>query len=156
MDKNNSLSDVQKLCHLRSQLKSEAFELIRYLETTTHNYTVAFNIVRNRFNHHRRIVYSHINALLNIKFSTAKSFINTIDQHVQCLSSLNIPLKEYHTLLVPIFISKLDPKLSPEWESKIASYSRSAFPGYDEFRDFMLLKAETNDIINYSKEVNKH
>ena len=156
VDKNDSLSDVQKLCYLRSQLKGEAFELIRFLETTAQNYTVAFNIVRDRFNHHRRIVYSHVNTLLNIKFSTAKSFINTIDQHMQCLSSLNIQLKDYHALLVPLFVSKLDPKLSREWESKIVSYPRSTLPSYDEFRDFMLLKAETNDIINYSKEVNKH
>ena len=34
VDKNESLSDVQKLCYLRSQLNGEAFDLIKSLETT--------------------------------------------------------------------------------------------------------------------------
>lgn len=56
---------------------------------------------------------------------------------------------------MPLLISKLDHKLSREWESKIASYSRSTLPSYVDFRDFMFLQAETNDI-KYSKEINEH
>ena len=156
VDKNESLSDVQKLCYLRSQLKGEAFDLIKSLETTAQNYMIAFNLIRERFNHHRRIVYSHINSILNIKYTTAKSFINSIDQHMQSLHSLNISLKDSDALLIPLLVAKLEPKLSREWEIKTASLPRTALPNYVDFRSFMLLQSETHDIINESKETTKH
>ena len=80
---NDSLTNIHKLCYLRSQLKGDAWNLIKSHETTDENYKIAFNLVKGRFNNHRRIIYSHVNAILNSKFENAKSFINTIDQHVQ-------------------------------------------------------------------------
>jgi Putative peptidase (DUF1758)./Protein of unknown function (DUF1759). len=117
---------------------------------------IAFNLIRERFNHHRRIVYSHINSILNIKYTTAKSFINSIDQHMQSLDSLNISLKDSDALLIPLLVAKLEPKLSREWEIKTASLPRTALPNYVDFRSFMLLQSETHDIINDSKETTKH
>ena len=87
VDKNETLSDVQKLCYLKSQLKGDAFELIKSLETMTQNYNLAFDLIRERFNHYRRIVYRYINTLLNTKYVSAKSFTNSVDQHIQCLLS---------------------------------------------------------------------
>ena len=155
-NKNESLSDVQKLCYLRSQLKGEAFGVIKSLETTAQNYTITISLIREIFNPHRRIVYRHIKTLLNNKYAKLKCFINTVDQHIQCLDSLNISLQDSHALLIPILISKLEPKLSREWEIKIVILSRTVLPSYKEFRMFMLLQSETHDIINDLKEISKH
>ena len=70
VDQNDSLTNAQKLCYLRSQLKGDAWNLIKSLETTEENYNIAFNLVKERFNNHRRIVYSHVNEILNSKFET--------------------------------------------------------------------------------------
>ena len=75
MDKNESLSDVENLCYLSSKLKDQAWDLIKSLDTTAENYKIVFDLVKERFNHYRKIVYSHINALLTIKFTNAKTFI---------------------------------------------------------------------------------
>ena len=72
VDRNESLSNVQKLCYLRSKLTNEAFDLVKSLDTIGDNYKIAFDLIKDRFSHHRRIVYSHVNALLNIKFENAK------------------------------------------------------------------------------------
>ena len=105
---------MQKLCYLRSKLKNAAFDLIKSLDTTTNNYKITFDLIRDRFSHHRRIVYSHINALLNIKFTSAKAFINSIDQHIGSLDSLNVPISAADAFLLPLFTSKLEHKLTHE------------------------------------------
>ena len=110
VDQNNSLTNVPKLCYLRSQLKGDAWNLIKSLETTEENDNIAFNLVKERFNNHRLIVLSHVNAILNSKFENAKSFINTIDQHVQDLQRLNVSLKNYHGMLILLLVPKLDNK----------------------------------------------
>ena len=150
VDKNESLSNVQKLCYLRSQLKGDAWELIKSLDTTSDNYQIAFDLVKDRYNNHRRIVYSHVNALLNIKFENPKSFINIVDQHIRSLEALKISLRDYHALLIPLLVSKLDNKIIRDWETKIANLPKEVLPTYDELRKFLLLLAETTDIIKVS------
>ena len=121
--KNDSLSDVEKLCYLCSELEDPVWDLIKPLDTTSENYKIALNLVKKRFNHYRKIVYSHINALLAIKFINPKTFINSVDQHVRSLQALNIPIQNSNALLVPLFVSKLDQRLTREWETKMASLS---------------------------------
>ena len=147
---------MQKLCYLRSQLKGETFDLIKSLDTTAQNYTTALNLIRERFNHHRRIVYSHIKALLDVNYTNSKCFINTIYQHSRSLDSLNISLQDSLALLIPVLVSKLEPKLSREWEIETAILPRTVLPSYAEFQSFMLLQSETHDIIKDLKKTNKY
>ena len=71
-------------------------------------------------------------ALLNIKYTSPKSFINTVDQCIQSLDSLNISLQQ--ALLIPLLVPKLESKLSREWEIKTARLSRTVLPSEAEFR----------------------
>ena len=152
VDGNPSLSNVEKLCYLRSKLKGEAWELIKSLDTTSENYEIALDLVKERFDHYRKIVYSHVNALLTMKFCDAKSFINFVDQHVRSLQSLKIPIANSDAILIPLLVSKLDQNLIREWENKIVTLSKNTLPTYDSFRSFMLVQAE---VINVTKET-KH
>ena len=110
VDHNDSLTNVQILCYLRSQLKGDAWNLIKSLEITEEDNNIAFNIVKDRFINHRLFVYSDVNEILNSKFENAKSFINTFVQQILGLQGLNVPLKNYHALLIPLLVSKLDNK----------------------------------------------
>lgn len=116
---NNSLSNVQKLCYLRSALKNYALNVIQALETTEANYEIALELIRNRHNNKRRIIYSHANAILNLKFVNLKSLCNAIEQHLQSLWSFNQPVDKWQALLVPIILSKLDLKICRDWEGYI-------------------------------------
>lgn len=155
VDKNSSLSNVEKLCYLRSKLKNEAWELIKSLDTTSENYEIALGLIKERFDHYRKIVYSHVNALLTMKFYNAKSYINAVDQHVRSLQSLKIPIASSDAILIPLLISKLDQKLVREWENKIVSFSKNTLPTYDDFRSFMFLQAEVADITKDIKHITK-
>lgn len=117
---NTSLTEVQKLCYLRSSLKSEALNVIQALDTTAINYDIAWNLLKNRFCNNRKIVYSHVNAILNLRStSNIKSFVNTVEQHMRSLHSLDIPIKEWNALLIPLFLTKLDIKIKHDWESHV-------------------------------------
>lgn len=84
---------MRKFYYLRSALKGEALAAITYLNSTAANYTIAFDLVKNWFGNTCRIVYSHVDAIITIKGNNLKSLTNTIDQHVQALNSLEIPVK---------------------------------------------------------------
>ena len=60
-------------------------------------------------------------------------------------------LQYSRALLIPLLNSKLEPKLSREWEIKTA-----VLPSYVEFRSFILLQSETLDIIIDLNEIRKH
>lgn len=109
--KNESLNDVQKLCYLKSSLKGDAAHVIQSLETIESNYVVAWKLLVDRYSHQRRIIYSHINSLLNYKANTLKTYINFWEQQYRSLESLKIPVKQWNAILVPLIFSKLDVKL---------------------------------------------
>ena len=129
---------------------------MKSLDTTGDNYQIAFDLIKDRFSHHRRIVYSHVNVLLNINFENAKSFINTVDQHVRSLEALKVPVKDYDALLIPTLTSKLDTKTIHGWQTKIVSLPRELLPTYSEFRTYMLFLAETPEEIKITTKNTFH
>lgn len=127
IDSNTPLSNVQELCYLPAALKGEALSAIQALEITSANYSIALQLIRDRFHNTRRIIYSHVNALINLKESNLNVFINTAEEHILSLGSLNMPLKYWDSILVPSLLSKLDSKLTREWESKLnAQFSKDS------------------------------
>lgn len=159
------LTDVQKLCYLRSALKGEAVGAISALETTEVNYQIALNILKNRFCHHRMIVYSHVNALLDMKRVTnIRTFLNTIEQHIHSLKTLNIAVDKWDAILIPILLAKLDSSIVLAWNTHISTkFSKNIVPTYDCFTTFFIqhksnltVAFATNHVkqINYCSSVN--
>lgn len=153
--RNESLSKIQKLCYLKSSLKGEAYGLIKTLDTIESNYDIALGLVSERYSHHRRIVYSHINSLLTLKPVTLKSFINSVEQNIRALESLGIPTQEWDAILIPLLLSKLDMRLNREWEAKlVSSFKKDELPSYKTFISFLLEKSEATDIVKSYTPVN--
>lgn len=141
---NHMLSDVQKLHYLRSALKGEALALIKDLNTTATNYHVALELIKSRFSNIRTIVYSHVEAIINAKAHNLKSFINTIDQNVRCLKSLNIPVESWDAILIPMILAKLDSRLNREWDLHVNTViTKNSLPTYNNLIEYMLQRANT-------------
>lgn len=154
---NKTLTDVQKLYYLRSSLTGEALASIKDLSTTSVNYQVAFEIIKNRFSNKRKIIYSHVDTILNIKSLNLRSLINTIDQHMRCLQSLEVPVEKWDAIIVPIVLSKLDTKLIREWELHInSSIQKHSLPSYKQLIEYLLERSSaysfsSNRQITYQK-----
>lgn len=79
------------------------------------------DLIKERFSNHRRIVYSHMSALLNLKCTNLKVFINTVDQQIRSLRAIDVPVDQCTSILIPLFLSKLDQKLAREWETYVTT-----------------------------------
>lgn len=141
---NSELSDCQKLCYLRASLKGEAANMLRSLETTEENYSIAWNSLQERYNNKRRIINNHVTALLNLEQLTKEShiklrqFIDNVQNNIQCLKALGQSVEYWDAIILPIIINKLDPKTIREWETQLnTESSNDNMPKYDDFIKFL-------------------
>ena len=65
IDSNAQLANVQKFVYLKSTLKNEPFNLISKLKITNENYTVALNMLKERYDNKLVIINNHIKNLLD-------------------------------------------------------------------------------------------
>lgn len=142
----NGLSDVQKLCYMRSSLKGDALKTIQCLKTTNSNYRIAYETITNKFSHRRRIVYSHVMSLLNHKCVQLKESINSIEQNLCCLNALEVDTRSWDPILVPLILNKIDKRLVQEWELHVSTtYLRDFLP---ETKDLLKFLTERSEIFN--------
>ena len=102
----SELPDITKFTYLRSLLKDEAKLSIQGLALTNANYTVAIDILKKRFGRTERIVFSHIEELLNIsvpkqpRVSVLWELNDKLQAHVRSLEALGITGEQYGVLLI--------------------------------------------------------
>lgn len=70
MDRNENLSDVEKLFYLRSYLKGEALSLINNLPIVNSSYNESFEILKKRYDNDVVLINSHINHNLSRAISS--------------------------------------------------------------------------------------
>lgn len=63
---NSAIPTIQKFHYLKACLKGDAAEIIASLETSTENYTVAWNLLKQRYNNKKFIIDTHLKALFDI------------------------------------------------------------------------------------------
>ena len=117
----SELPDITKFTYLRSILKGEAKVSIQGLTLTNANYTVTIDILKKRLGKTDRIVFSHIEELLNIsvpkqpRVSVLWELNDKLQAHVCSLEALGITSEQYGVLLCPVILSRLPPDLRLEW-----------------------------------------
>lgn len=150
---NKMLSEVQKLCYLRSSLSGDALNTIQSLETTEINYKIALDIIKEKFSSTRRIVYSHVQAVLNLKYNKLKTFTNTIEQNLCCLNTFDINTEAWEAILVPLFLSKLERNVEQEWNIHINSLiSKNTLPTCKQLINFLNERSDVFDSTSHYKQ----
>ena len=86
---NAEIPTIHKFYYLKSCLKDEVAEIIASLKTTNENYTVAWKLLKNRYNNRRFIVKSHARSLFKIprvsrEFSV-RNLVDNVQKHVRAL-----------------------------------------------------------------------
>ena len=117
----SELPDITKFTYLRSLLKGEAKVSIQGLTLTNANYILTIDILKKRLGKTDRIVFSHIEELLNIsvpkqpRVSVLWELNDKFQAHVCSLEALGITSEQYGVLLCPVILSRLPPDLRLEW-----------------------------------------
>ncbi|XP_039446262.1 uncharacterized protein LOC120425723 [Culex pipiens pallens] len=131
---NHHLSSVQKFQYLKSVLKGDAARRIQNLDVNTANYTIAWNIVKKKYDDKNLLLKQHYMALLSIpsvhkESSTALSELaDEFEKRVGVLNKLEESKDHWNSFLVTLLSIKLDPGTQTAWEHSLEDDQKSTYP----------------------------
>lgn len=140
VDSNTSLTNVQKFYYLKSILKGDAFQTISSLTATDDNYSIAWDLLKERYQNKKAIIHTHVKSiftLIPIKDDThtnLRKFLDTFQKHFRSLEKLGEDVAHWNTLLIFLLTSKLNSVTRQEWE--IFSKNKDS-PSVADFINFM-------------------
>ncbi|XP_042871087.1 uncharacterized protein LOC122252606 [Penaeus japonicus] len=116
---------ISKYAYLLSLLEGDAKNVVKGLAHTSANYQVACDLLKERYGRKERIIFTHVQALLNGKLSISTSSEKSVTQlwklrdeiltHVRSLEALGVTGKQCEVFLTPIILSRLPHDLLLEW-----------------------------------------
>lgn len=129
-------------------LEGPAAQIIKSLEFSAANYTVAWETICNRFDDKGLLTYNHIKAIFIIETikeesaSQIRNMVDTLNKHLWALNVLGQSTEHWDVLLIYLASSKLDRITAREWEEERANRN---LPTLEEFKGFLKSKAKLLD-----------
>ena len=119
----SDIPDINKFTYLQSLLDGEAKAAVQGLSVTAAHYKIACDILKERFGRKERIIFAHIQELLNMSVSVnTKNRIaalwklqDDLKAHVRSLEALNVNGSQYGVILTPLILSRLPQDIRLEW-----------------------------------------
>ena len=125
----SSRSPIEKFVYLNSFVTGEAAAVIEGLAMTDINYASAKKLLQERFGRKEKIIFSHIQALLNTSSSTKTennwSMYDKLQSHIRSLENLGIKGDTYGVILTPLVLHQLPSHFRLEWARTSAGKSCS-------------------------------
>lgn len=122
---NKNITNVEKLCHLKTCLNDEALKLINNLKIESDNFEVALDILNERYGNEFSQVSAHIKKLMDFPSITycthekLRELIAHMKQNLHSLKNLNIDSETLLELFVIyIFSQKLDQRTRNGFEQE--------------------------------------
>ncbi|XP_072375254.1 uncharacterized protein [Diabrotica undecimpunctata] len=113
--KNQSLSDIQRFLYLKSYLQGDSLKLVDSLKVTNENFSIALDILKNRYQNKVTIINSYLTEILDIPTlrnsspQILRNFLTTVTKNMQLLKNLQFSSSELiDIILVFLLQSKLD------------------------------------------------
>lgn len=154
---NTKLADSQKLHYLQSCLEGDASTVIQTLDVNNVSYSVAWDLLKERFNNKRIIIRTHVKGIFNLDPLSKEShihlrrLIDNFKKHVRSLAALGEPTQHWDTLLIYILANKLDPNTRREWEKVCVTNNCTLV---DDFLVFLTEKCSVLETVSMESEFN--
>ena len=112
IDKNQGLSDIEKMNYLNGMLKGEAARAISGLPLTEENYKKAIELLQERFGKPQILTNAYMDSLSKIDAPPAdtknlRTFYDTCEANIRGLEALGVKTETYGSLLIPILLKKI-------------------------------------------------
>lgn len=145
-----ALRQIQKYKYLRSCLKGGALEVVGALEYSEESYSIAWQLLCERYNNPRLLVNNHLRALLHISEvpntpSGLRGLVDNISKHLRTLKGLNVSTEDWDVLIIFFLSSKLDKNILKKWEERSNSKD---LPTLQEFKSFLRNRADLMETLN--------
>lgn len=138
---NTELSDIARMHYLLSCLKGDASDLIKALPLTEANFKVAWKILLQRYDNHRRLVHEHIhvlNTLSIVNYESSSELATLRDKAsmaIQALRNLGRPIDHCDDFLVYLVSQRLDKSTRKAWELHLGNTVENT--KYDNLNEFL-------------------
>ncbi|XP_053597696.1 uncharacterized protein LOC128668557 [Microplitis demolitor] len=148
------LPPVKKLNYLRLSLTGKAASAIESLELTDDNYSVALDILKEKYESVRRVTRRHWSLLREYpklqKDSAAaiNQLVDTFYQHTRALENLKAPVSSWDIPLVDLILSKLNSTTIWHWELTLTD---EKVPSYKNLLTFLEKRASCGDTSRYNE-----
>jgi hypothetical protein len=126
---NTALSNVQKFHYLTASVQGEARGLLSYLQITNENFSVAWQLLVQRYNNIRLISMMHAKNLchkphvIRGNASSLRALINHVSSHINALQALSLNVTMQDLMMNQLIVASLDHQLQQDWEIFTASSS---------------------------------
>jgi hypothetical protein len=120
---NSSLSDVQRFHYLIASLKHDANDLISNLQITNENFSVAWQLVTQRYDNKPLIAMIHAKHLCQMPqvkkgdAVTLHQLINHVSSNINALQALSLNVSIQDLVLSHLILEALDADTLKEWET---------------------------------------
>lgn len=152
---NTSLSDVERLHHLKSSLTGDAASLLRQFAVQGNNFTPAWDLLNKRFANKKLLLHSEMDRFMSAPKATSfniESVRRVMDISTECITAINnlIPAQQrYDALVTHIFTKKLDNKTLEAWELSVKGSEDVAT--FDQLSTFLEEYCRTMYLVHSSK-----
>lgn len=149
---NLNMEPIVKLQRLKAALSGDAELVVKNLELNSENYTVARELLANRYQHTRRLVNSYLKKLYEFPVvitetaSTLRTLLNTLNDCSSALKQLKLEIMDYQ--LVFHMCRKLPQTFLTAWEE--SQGSSTDLPTFEKFRSFLETRFRMMEMIEPS------
>lgn len=143
---NESISKINKFHYLRSSLEGSAATIIKSIEFTAVNYTVAWGLICERSDCKRVLINNHLKSLLEIEPISVEShkairfLVDHVCKNIRALNSLDQPTDKWDVLIIYLISTKLDSVTFGKWEECKNNFKD--LPALSDFMQFLRNRAD--------------
>ncbi|CAH2083814.1 unnamed protein product [Euphydryas editha] len=153
---NETLSPVQKLHYLKSNLSGEPEAMLRNFSITDANYEEAWCQLVKRYNNKRFNILKILFTQKTITMESASHIKQLLDTTVTCLKALTnmgIDTSSWDIIINYLVISKLDSESMRQWEQHISV--KSELPTWSELQLYLESRFRSLEMIECNNNKNK-
>nr|CAI5828861.1 unnamed protein product [Callosobruchus analis] len=153
--KNELISEVQRFHYLRSSLTGEPAQLIKGVEFSSDNYSIAWDMLVQRYNNDDMLVHNyvknlfHMEPILKESSKSIRNMLDSLSKNLRALNQLQLPTEHWDVLIVFLMASKLDLVTEREWVT--FKSKRQGFPKIDDFIKFLNSRLSILETIEQSR-----
>lgn len=155
-----TLSQVEKLHHLKSSLSGEAEQLLKHFTITEANYAPAWVLLTKRYQNSRLIINAHLKTLTSIPKLTQETasglrqLLDTTTGALLALNNLEVPTDQWNAIIVFLTEQKMDSESLKSWEQSRVDPSQT--PTFEELSKFLETRFRALEMVGSSNPLVKN
>ncbi|XP_055585290.1 uncharacterized protein LOC129738134 [Uranotaenia lowii] len=137
---NGQLAPMEKFSYLRSSLSGEALEEVLSIELSDVNYSVAWEILTERYENKKLIVKAYLDTLFTLEpikkegYESINQLITEFEKNLMMLQKVGEDTDGWSTILAHMLHTRLDPVSLRNWETQ---HNSKEVPKYEDMRKFL-------------------